>query len=72
MTNDVADNIFNPFFTTKASNRGTGLGLSLSMDIIRGHGGTMEVKTEAGEFTEFIIHLPQVNPTIGIGATAEG
>ena len=62
MPQDVVEKIFNPFFTTKATDRGTGLGLSLSNDIIRSHGGTIEVETEAGEYTEFIIHLPRVNP----------
>lgn len=61
MPQEVVDKIFNPFFTTKATNRGTGLGLSLSMDIVRSHGGTIEVETEPGEFTEFIIRLPKHN-----------
>jgi signal transduction histidine kinase len=51
--------IFNPFFTTKPSGEGTGLGLSLSYDIIvKGHGGTMEVDTREGEYTSFILQLP--------------
>ena len=55
----VMDKIFQPFFTTKPAGQGTGLGLSLSYDIItKGHGGTMNVKTEKGQFTEMIIQLP--------------
>ncbi len=63
MPPDVVDKIFNPFFTTKATGRGTGLGLSLSLDVIRSHGGTMNVETEPGEFTEFIITLPTTHHT---------
>ncbi len=70
MPQDVVDKIFNPFFTTKATSRGTGLGLSLVMDIIRSHGGTIEVETEPGEFTEFIIRLPKHNPASGVPATS--
>ncbi|HLG34466.1 MAG TPA: ATP-binding protein [Bacteroidia bacterium] len=56
---DIREQIFQPFFTTKSSGEGTGLGLSLSNDIItKGHGGTLEVKTEVGEGSEFIISLP--------------
>jgi signal transduction histidine kinase len=55
----VMDKIFQPFFTTKPAGQGTGLGLSLSYDIItKGHGGTMNVKTEEGQYTEMIIQLP--------------
>jgi PAS domain S-box-containing protein len=50
------DKIFEPFFTTKES--GTGLGLSLTMGIIEQHGGTIEVKTEIGQGTQFVIKLP--------------
>lgn len=53
------DKIFQPFFTTKPSGQGTGLGLSLSFEIItQGHGGEMKVETKEGEFAEFIIELP--------------
>jgi len=56
---DVLDKIFQPFFTTKPSGQGTGLGLSLSYDIItKGHNGQLKVDTKEGEGTEFIIELP--------------
>jgi signal transduction histidine kinase len=57
---DVKEKMFNPFFTTKPAGEGTGLGLSISHDIIvKQHGGTMEVDTQPGEFTEFKITLPR-------------
>jgi signal transduction histidine kinase/ligand-binding sensor domain-containing protein len=57
---DVRDSIFNPFFTTKPTGQGTGLGLSISHDIIvQEHGGQLEVETEPGEFTEFVVRLPR-------------
>jgi two-component system NtrC family sensor kinase len=54
----VLDKIFQPFFTTKPAGDGTGLGLSLSYDIIKAHGGEIKVETKEGEFAEFTIHLP--------------
>jgi len=55
----VLDKIFQPFFTTKPTGQGTGLGLSLSYDIItKGHGGELKVETKEGEGSEFIIQLP--------------
>ena len=54
----VLDKIFQPFFTTKPTGQGTGLGLSLSYDIVKAHGGELKVETKEGEGTEFIIHLP--------------
>ncbi len=54
----VIDKIFQPFFTTKPTGQGTGLGLSLSYDIIKAHGGEIKVDTKEGEFTEFVIQLP--------------
>jgi signal transduction histidine kinase len=52
--------MFNPFFTTKPAGEGTGLGLSISHDIIvKQHGGSIEVDTKPGEFTEFRIVLPR-------------
>jgi signal transduction histidine kinase len=58
--NEVKQKIFNPFFTTKPSGEGTGLGLSMSHDIIvKQHGGTIDVYTEPGAFTEFTVILPR-------------
>ena len=57
----VLDKIFQPFFTTKPTGEGTGLGLSLSYDIIKVHEGELQVETKEGESTTFIISLP-VNP----------
>jgi GAF domain-containing protein len=57
---EVKEKIFNPFFTTKPAGEGTGLGLSISHDIIvKQHGGSIEVETEPGEYTEFRIILPR-------------
>jgi two-component system, NtrC family, sensor kinase len=59
---EVKEKIFNPFFTTKPSGEGTGLGLSMSHDIIvKQHGGSIDVETEPGLFTEFKIVLPRTN-----------
>jgi two-component system, NtrC family, sensor kinase len=54
----VLDKIFQPFFTTKPTGQGTGLGLSLSYDIIKAHAGEMKVETKEGEFAAFVITLP--------------
>jgi signal transduction histidine kinase len=54
----VLDKVFQPFFTTKPAGQGTGLGLSLSYDIIRAHKGDIKVNTREGEGAEFIIQLP--------------
>lgn len=61
---EIKDKIFNPFFTTKPGAKGTGLGLSLSSDIIRGHGGSIQVESEADSFTEMIITLPLAQANI--------
>jgi two-component system NtrC family sensor kinase len=54
----IIDKIFQPFFTTKPTGQGTGLGLSLSYDIIKAHGGEIKVESKEGEGTVFIIQLP--------------
>jgi two-component system, NtrC family, sensor kinase len=54
----IKDKIFQPFFTTKPTGQGTGLGLSLSYDIVKAHGGTIEVKSKPEEGTEFLVLLP--------------
>ncbi|MGC1558778.1 MAG: GAF domain-containing protein [Bradyrhizobium sp.] len=60
---EVREKIFTPFFTTKPTGEGTGLGLSISHDIVvKQHGGTIEVATEPGAFTEFIVTLPRTLP----------
>jgi signal transduction histidine kinase len=59
---EVKEKMFNPFFTTKPAGEGTGLGLSMSHDIIvKQHGGTIDVDTEPGQFTEFRIILPRTS-----------
>ncbi len=61
---EVVDKIFNPFFTTKPTDKGTGLGLALSNDIVREHGGNIRVVSEPGEFTEMVVELPLVPPAV--------
>jgi signal transduction histidine kinase len=59
---EIREKMFNPFFTTKPTGEGTGLGLSMTHDIIvKQHGGRIDVETRLGEFTEFIITLPRNN-----------
>ncbi len=67
---DARAKIFDPFFTTKPAGEGTGLGLSLSHDIIvKQHGGSLDVETEPGAFTEFIVTLPRaMTPALGAGS----
>ncbi|SFQ26220.1 His Kinase A (phospho-acceptor) domain-containing protein, partial [Bradyrhizobium sp. Ghvi] len=61
---EVREKMFNPFFTTKPTGEGTGLGLSMTHDIIvKQHGGKIDVETETGAFTEFIITLPRGHPS---------
>ena len=66
MPPDVIDKIFNPFFTTKPTDKGTGLGLAISNDIIRQHGGSIQVDSKPEEYTEMKIELPLVAPAIEI------
>jgi signal transduction histidine kinase len=58
ISKSLMDKIFQPFFTTKPTGQGTGLGLSLSYDIVKAHGGELQVKSEEGHYSEFIITLP--------------
>ena len=55
---EVMDRIFNPFFTTKPPNRGTGLGLSLCNDIVRQHGGSITPESEPGQYTAILVSIP--------------
>jgi signal transduction histidine kinase len=56
---NILDRIFQPFFTTKPSGEGTGLGLSLVYDIVtKGHGGELKVETQEGQGSEFIVFIP--------------
>ncbi len=57
----ILDKIFQPFFTTKPTGQGTGLGLSLSYDIVKAHGGELKVETKEGEGSTFVITLPVAN-----------
>ncbi len=54
----ILDKVFQPFFTTKPTGQGTGLGLSLSFDIVKAHGGEIKVDTVEGHYTAFVICLP--------------
>ena len=65
---EVKQKMFNPFFTTKPAGEGTGLGLSMSHDIVvKQHGGRIDVETEPGKFTEFTIVLPRTGISAGKG-----
>ena len=57
---EIRDKLFQPFFTTKPTGEGTGLGLSISYEIVtKQHGGTIEVSSRVGDFTEFAVRLPR-------------
>jgi len=58
MPDSIKEKIFQPFFTTKPTGQGTGLGLSLAYDIIKAHGGEIKVESKEGDLTTFIIQLP--------------
>jgi two-component system NtrC family sensor kinase len=61
---EIKDKLFQPFFTTKPTGEGTGLGLSISYDIVtQQHGGTIEVDSRFGEYTEFTVRLPRAHRT---------
>jgi signal transduction histidine kinase len=65
---EIKDKLFQPFFTTKPTGEGTGLGLSISYDIVvQQHGGTIEVDSRVGEFTEFTIRLPRSAQVVSTG-----
>jgi two-component system, NtrC family, sensor kinase len=65
ITPEVKEKLFSPFFTTKPAGEGTGLGLSISHDIIvKQHGGSIDVETQPGEFTEFRIILPRAGTAL--------
>ena len=70
---EVREKMFNPFFTTKPAGEGTGLGLSMSHDIIvKQHGGRIDVATEPGQFTEFTILLPRKSSQTGNQSNKNG
>jgi two-component system cell cycle sensor histidine kinase/response regulator CckA len=73
MTAETISKVFEPFFTTKAVGEGTGLGLSTSMEIIRGHGGWLQVYSEPGHGSRFTLHLPVDSGTVNpVPVTAKG
>ena len=68
---EIKDKLFQPFFTTKPTGEGTGLGLSISYDIVtQQHGGTIEVDSRVGEYTEFTIRLPRHPQATATGGAA--
>jgi signal transduction histidine kinase len=55
---EIQDKILQPFFTTKKGTEGTGLGLSISFDIVKAHGGNIQIVSVPGEFTLFVVTIP--------------
>jgi signal transduction histidine kinase/CheY-like chemotaxis protein len=70
MTDEVARRVFDPFFTTKARGRGTGLGLWVSLGIVRDAGGDLQVESESGVGSRFRVILPRVDPALSTSASA--
>ena len=60
---EILDKIFEPFFTTKGTGKGTGLGLATVLGIVKSHRGFVQVQTEAGKGTAFILYLPALEST---------
>ena len=68
---EIRDKLFQPFVTTKPTGEGTGLGLSISYEIVtQQHGGSREVESEIGAFTEFTVRLPRRGNGMGAGNRA--
>ena len=66
---EIRDQLFQPFFTTRPTGEGTGLGLSISWDIVtQQHGGSIEIDSTFGDFTEFTIRLPRNSQIAGSSA----
>ncbi len=68
---EIIEKIFNPFFTTKPTNQGTGLGLAITSDIIRQHGGTIDVTSEPDQYTQMTITIPRTPPAEVFQETAD-
>ena len=68
---DIIEKIFNPFFTTKPTNQGTGLGLAITSDIIRQHGGSIQVESEPDQYTEMLITIPRTPPADVVSESVE-
>ena len=72
ITPEVMARMFNPFFTTRTNGRGTGLGLSLTSDIVREHGGTIVPESVVGEYAQFTVRIPAGKPETRNGADGPG
>ncbi len=72
MTEEVIAKMFNPFFTTKDTGRNTGLGMSLSYDIVREHGGDIYAESEPGQYAEVRVALPRHPGTQEMGGGRGG